>query len=263
MTVEKMAGEMETRDNELRKKVLIEINEDFHQADKLNEALDSKVLIELVKCCRQPEDNLRELASSAILKVANTEKGRVTLIHSRILTIVTQLFDDKVTQIRDNAYTCLINIAQFTYGIQNVIEHPELLRNLVAKLVDEKEDSILILILRLLNILLEGDSATGLLMSTLILERLNGHLKAKNPEIRRLAAENIGSISYNQKGKQATIEAGSIPPLCEMLSDDVFEVRTSAVRALASLAQLKEGKIQIYDLDMLNKIIELLYELDE
>ena len=48
-----------------------------------------------------------------------------------------------------------------------------------------------------------------------------------------------------------------------MLSDDVFEVRTSAVRALASLAQLKEGKIQIYDLDMLNKIIELLYELDE
>ena len=35
------------------------------------------------------------------------------------------------------------------------------------------------------------------------------------------------------------------------------------MRALASLAQLKEGKIQIYDLDMLNKIIELLYELDE
>ena len=37
-----------------------------------------------------------------------------------------------------------------------------------------------------------------------------------------------------------------------MLSDDIYEVRTSAVRALASLAQLKEGKIQIYDLDMLN-----------
>ena len=48
-----------------------------------------------------------------------------------------------------------------------------------------------------------------------------------------------------------------------MLSDDIYEVRTSAVRALASLAQLKEGKIQIYDLDMLNQIIELLYDLDE
>lgn len=254
---------METDDNVLREKVLIEINEDFHQADKLNEALDSRILIELVKCCRQKEDNLRELASSAILKIANTEKGRVTLIHSRILTIVVNLFDDSVTQIRDNAYTCLINIAQFTYGIQNVIDHPDLLRTLVNKLEDEKEDSIMILILRLINILLEGEMATSLLLSTSVLGRLNVHLKAKNWEIRKLAAENLGSISYNATGKRSTIEAESIPPLCEMLSDDIIEVRTSAVRALASLAQLKEGKIQIYDLDMLNRIIELLYDLEE
>jgi hypothetical protein len=48
-----------------------------------------------------------------------------------------------------------------------------------------------------------------------------------------------------------------------MLTDDIFEVRASALRALASLAQLKEGKIQIYDLDKLNTIIELLFDLDE
>jgi len=64
-------------------------------------------------------------------------------------------------------------------------------------------------------------------------------------------------------GKRATIEAESIPPLCNMLSDEIYEVRSSAVRALGSLAQLKEGKIQIYDLDKLNQIIELLYDLDE
>jgi hypothetical protein len=64
-------------------------------------------------------------------------------------------------------------------------------------------------------------------------------------------------------GKAATIEAKSIPPLCEMLSDDIFECRASALRALASLAQLKEGKIQIYDLDKPNTIIELLFDMDE
>lgn len=48
-----------------------------------------------------------------------------------------------------------------------------------------------------------------------------------------------------------------------MLSDPISDVRTSAVRALACLAQLKEGKVQIYDLDMLNQIIELLYDLEE
>jgi len=257
-----MVEQMKTKDDTLRTKVLIEINEDFHQADKLNEALETGILMQLVYCCRQMDDTIRELASRAILQIANTEKGRVTLIHGRILAIVAGLFDDTVTQIRHNAYTCLINLSQFSYGIQNVIES-DILRILVDKLVGEKEDVILILILKLMNMLLEGENATALLLGTLVLERLNAHLLAKNWEIRRLAAENLGSISYNAKGKSETIEACSIPPLCNMLSDDIYEVRRSAVRALASLAQLKEGKIQIYDLDMLNQIIELLYDLDE
>jgi hypothetical protein len=257
-----MVEQMKTKDDVLRSKVLIEINEDFHQADKLNEALDTGIVMQLVYSCRHQDDSIRELASRAILKIANTEKGRVTLVVGKILAIVAGLFDDKVTKIRHNAYTCLINLAQFTYGIQNIIDS-DILRILVDKLIKEKEYSILVLILKLINILLEGAIATDLILQCPALSRLNGHLKSKNWEIRKLAAENLGSISYNQHGKEQTISAESIPPLCEMLSDEIFEVRASAVRALASLAQLKEGKIQIYDLDMLNKIIELLYDMDE
>ena len=179
-----------------------------------------------------------------------------------MLSVIEKLFNDKVTQIRDNAYNCLINLAQFTFGIQAIID-TDILNTLVDKLVAETEAVIVVLILKLMNILLEGEMATVLLLNTQVLTRLNGHLGAKSWEIRRLAAENLGSISYNTNGKQATIEADSIPPLCVMLSDPISEVRTSAVRALASLAQLKEGKIQIYDLDKLNQIIELLYDMDE
>jgi len=74
---------------------------------------------------------------------------------------------------------------------------------------------------------------------------------------------NIGSISFNVLGKQRTIEAGSIDPLTKMLHDKVSEVRTAASRALSSLAQLKEGKVRIYDLEMLDRIIELLYDQSE
>ena len=196
------------------------------------------------------------------MKIANTEKGRVTIVSQRVLAIVANLFDDPVIQIRYNAYTCMINLAQFVYGINAIID-ADILRVLVEKLVYEREEIILILILKLMNILLEGDLATSLLLNTLVLTRLNMHLTSNNWEIRKMSAENLGSISYNVMGKRATIEAESIPPLCEMLTDEVFEVRASAVRALASLAQLKEGKIQIYDLDKLNQIIELLYDLDE
>lgn len=44
---------MSGKDDILRTKVLIEINEDFHQADKVNVALDVKILAELVKCLRE------------------------------------------------------------------------------------------------------------------------------------------------------------------------------------------------------------------
>lgn len=246
-----MVEQMKGKDSVLRKKVLREINEDFHQADKLNEALETEILMQLVYCCREEDHEIRELASRAVLKIANTEKGRVTLVSSRCVTIIAQLFDDTVTQIRHNAYTCLINLAQFVYGIQSIID-TDILRILVDKLVAEKEDVILVLILKLMNILLEGDLATSLLLNTPVLGRLNSHLKAANWEIRKMSAENLGSISYNVLGKSSTIEAQSIPPLCDMLTDEIYEVRASAVRALASLAQLKEGKIQIYDLDKLN-----------
>ena len=95
----------------------------------------------LVYCCREDNDVIRELASRAILKIANTEKGRVTLVSSRSLAIVANLFDDQVVQIRFNAYSCLINLAQFTFGISAIID-TDILRILVDKLIAEKEDII-------------------------------------------------------------------------------------------------------------------------
>lgn len=153
-------------------------------------------------------------------------------------------------------------MAQYVYGVTSIID-ADILRVLVDNLVRETAEPILILILQLMCVLLEGDLATSLILNTPVLERLNTHLASTNWQIRKLAAENLGSISYNVMGKRAAIEADSIPPLCNMLNDEIFDVRSSAVRALASVAQLKEGKIQIYDLDKLNLIIELLYDLDE
>jgi hypothetical protein len=176
--------------------------------------------------------------------------------------VISELFDDSVTQIRNNAYYCLVNLAEFTYGIKAVIDK-DILPTLVDKLVDEQEESILILILTLLNIALEGELATGLVLNTHILVRLNEHLASTNHEIRRLAAESLGSISYDEIGKMATLEAGSIEPLCNMLTDTIPQVRTSAIRTLTSLSQIKEGKVQIYDLDKLNTIIMLLYDVSD
>ena len=221
---------------------MVEINEDFHQADKVNDALKASVLGELVKCFKESDDVIRELASRAVLKVATTEHGRETLIQDKIVPEIKALFDDSEVKIRSNAYISLINLAEFRFGVDAVIDSG-IIPTLVDKLVIEKEETILILILTLMKVLAEGEKAPMILLNAPSLARLNTHLVSKNARIRELAALNIGSISFNVLGKERTIEAKSIEPLTKMLFDKVSEVRTAASRALASLAQLKAGKV--------------------
>lgn len=202
----------------------------------MNFALESsEILKQLVKCFSEKDDVIRELASRAVLQVACTERGRGIIVQYQIVRDLRRLFDDSEINIRNNAYTALINLAEFTFGVDAVIEF-EILPVLVDKLILEKEEEILVLILRLMKILAEGERAPTILLGTPVLGRLNTHLASKNALIRELAALNLGSISYNVKGKEQTIEAKSIPPLTKMLFDEVSEVRTAASRALVSLA---------------------------
>lgn len=121
------------------------------------------------------------------------------------------------------------------HGIDNVIEF-DIIQILVDRLILEMEEDILILVLSLLRILLEGERAPAIVLSTQALSRLNGHLTSENKLIRELSAICLGSISFDERGKELTIKAESIPPLCEMLHDEVSDCRTAATRALTSLA---------------------------
>jgi hypothetical protein len=174
---------LKSHDDVLRTKVLVEINEDFHQADKINFALESDILASLLACFNHKEASIRELASRAVLKIAGTEMGRVVFVQNHLIEVTAQLFDDPEKSIRNNAYCCFINLAQFTFGIQQVID-ADILRVLVEKLVIEKETDILILILQLLCILLEGDMATPYILNTPVLTRLNKHLASPEWRIR-------------------------------------------------------------------------------
>ena len=72
-----MSGE----DNVFRTKILKEINEDFHQGDKLNFALNSSdILLELVNCFEEDDDVIRELAARAIIKCCGTEQSRLIIV---------------------------------------------------------------------------------------------------------------------------------------------------------------------------------------
>lgn len=133
---------MATDDNVLRTKILIEINEDFHDGGKTDTAIDTDgFLTEIIKCFEEQDVTIRELASRAIIKVASTEKGRDILVSDDLVTKIRELFDDKVVAIRANAYKAVISIAEFTFGIDAAI-NCNIIPVLVDNLVEEKDRNI-------------------------------------------------------------------------------------------------------------------------
>lgn len=193
------------------------------------------------------------------MQVARVERGRDFLVEQKIVQDVAKLFEDDEIQIRSNAYYTLLFLADFMEGVDSIVDFDiNVIQILVDRLVLEPEENIMILVLKLLKTLLEGGRAQGLILVTQAHARLNDHMESRNKEIRELAALNLGSISYNERGKEATITAGSIKKLCTMLDDTVSECRVAATRALCSLAQLKQGKVEIFELKRLDTIISLL-----
>lgn len=93
--LDKISRQMAGEDNVLRTKILQEVNEDFHQGDKLNAALESDILSELVRCFEEEDATIRELASRAVIKVAGTKMGREILIEDEIVPRIRELFNDE------------------------------------------------------------------------------------------------------------------------------------------------------------------------
>ena len=141
-----------------------------------------------------------------MIKVAGTELGRKILVEEDVVPSIRQLFDDKEVQIRANAYMAIINLAEFTYGIDQVIQF-NIISVLIEQLVNEQDQNILILILELLKILNEGEAANVVVQGTDALKHLNSHLTSTHQKIRELAALNLGSISYQAIGRENTINA--------------------------------------------------------
>lgn len=95
------------KDDGLRTKVLIEVNEDFHDATLIVSILESGMIEELVVCFEDKDNVIRELASRAIMQVASVERGREYIVTHKLVVPVAKLFEDDVVKIRQNAYLTL------------------------------------------------------------------------------------------------------------------------------------------------------------
>jgi len=258
---DKMTKQLQSKDNILRTKVFIEINEDMRHLTKVVEITRSTLPAEIRRALKDPNHTIRELASRAFIGPTFVVEGQRFLISKGIVQEISELFDDKIEKIRNNAYQCLLRLSTDREGCEGVLE-AGVIEKLVDKLISEKSEKIMTLTMYLLKQLLQAEQGPLRVLQTAFISRTKNLLGSSNVEIRRLSAENLACLSFTYPGKVQIIDHDCVDSLAGLISDPDTEIRAAALLALASLSIEKPAKVELVEGQHLVKIMELLNEDD-
>ena len=159
---------------------------------------------------------------------------------------IIKLINDPIDDIRKNAYNSMIGLTKLGGGSDDLIDL-NMVEICVDKLKDEKVDSILILVHQLLKNLLYVERGTPELIKIYEkgIDNLCAFFDSPNSRLRQWSLDNLAMASFNQKCKEIILEKGCVLKIIKFLTDEVLDVRTTAILALSSLAQLNDGKHQV------------------
>lgn len=93
------------------------------------------------------------------------------------------LIHDGLSMIKLEAYEGLIELAEFTDGIDCILAKPQILTQLVDKLLEEKTLEILLRTVQLLRVLMQGETGTPRALKTEAVSRLMGLLPHSSQEV--------------------------------------------------------------------------------
>ena len=108
--------------------------------------------------------------------------GRKHIINNAYIHDCLLLIEDEIADIRRNAYQSMLNLVEFLEG-QDHFLLSEALGNLVDKLVDEKEDDIIIMVLKLIQFALQAEGATEQILDTQVIKRLSSLLEHQDAKV--------------------------------------------------------------------------------
>jgi len=114
---EKMARELKDSENELKLKILHELNEDYKQANKIVlSVMTSDIMKVLVHHLKDQDDQIREFASRALVQVCKVVKTREIFMNNDYAHNIRDIISDPVDQIRRNAYDAMLNLTFIPEG---------------------------------------------------------------------------------------------------------------------------------------------------
>lgn len=145
--------------------------------------------------------------------------GRKTIITKNCIEEMENLIHDPTSRIKAEAYDGLIEFAEFTEGINCILEKHHILNHLVDKLLEEKTPDILLRTVILLKILMQGEEGTPKALKTEIISRLMALIGHHNHEIQYNVCMTLANISFNEEGKAAIVAKKHIKEISKYISN--------------------------------------------
>lgn len=130
--------------------------------------------------------------------------GKDELIKRKSLGTIQKMIDDPLSKIRMNCYETMLNISDFQEGIDHLLS-TDILDQLVDKIIEEKDVTILEKVLSLIKSLLYGEGGTYKALTTEIITRLAGLLDHSLPTV--FIIENFFFYTLNNRSVNCQFSA--------------------------------------------------------
>lgn len=159
---------------------------------------------------------------------------------------IKECIHDKVKEIRSHAYTAMLAMTRMSEGSIALIKI-DMVATLVDKLLNEKEEHILLQIHELLRqlLLVEGGTKKLVEIEDIAIERMCNFITSQNWQLKEATLKNLYSTSFDYEGKELMLKHNCALRILPLMKDPQLEVRTAATLVVASLVQLNEAKHQV------------------
>jgi hypothetical protein len=243
----KMARELRDSDDILKLKILIELNQDLINGNKLVLSEMTSDLSEvLVAHFDDKNDEIREMSVRALAQMCKIMVTRRLSLKRYYPSDFKKMINDPVVQIRKNAYNAMMAMTRMSEDTKVLLDIG-MMETFVNKLDQEKNEDILLQVHELIRqlLLIENGTKTFLLIEEKAIELLCGFMASKNWRLREATLKNLYSVSFDYQGKETVLRHDCDLRILPLIRDNELPVRTAAVLCLASLAQLNESKHKV------------------
>ncbi|KAJ3603874.1 hypothetical protein NHX12_028615 [Muraenolepis orangiensis] len=232
--LQKLIAELRDPDPLTRQRSLTALCDIAHDPKKTYQAVRYGCLEQLKLLLRDSESSIRCMTTELLFLLVAHSVGREAFLCCDVLSPLAELMDEPLHACKLNVHRNLNRLANFPSGALSIVSLG-LLPRLVAKVSEEEDEGVQILVLSTIGLCLRVDALPALACNGVCV--LGQQLSGKpSLEIRRAALAALLAISVPRAGKERVCDEGLLPVLVGLLSDPDPEVQANTAGKLQALS---------------------------